>query len=76
MRAAATHIDGIAARLVQLGIPRLALAGGIADGIEPWLAPAIRQHLVTPQGDALSGALQMARQEAETMTLAQAKAAI
>jgi glucosamine kinase len=76
MRAAAAHIDGIAARLVQLGIPRLALAGGIADGIEPWLAPAIRQHLVTPQGDALSGALQMARQEAETMTLAHTKAAI
>ncbi len=76
MRAAANHIDTIAARLVQLDVPQLALAGGISSGIEPWLAPATKRHLVVPQGDALSGALQMARQAAETMSVAPARAAI
>ncbi len=70
MRLAAGHIDVIAARLAALGVTRLALAGGIAPSIEPWLSPATQERLVPPQGDALSGALQMARHEAEVMTLA------
>jgi glucosamine kinase len=47
----------------------LALAGGIAPSIEPWLAPATKKLLVVPEGDALSGALQLARLEAMAMTL-------
>jgi glucosamine kinase len=74
VRGAAHHIDMIAQRLAALGVPRLALAGGIAASIEPWLAPATQVLLVVPQGDALSGALQMARLEAEA--LAQAQAAV
>jgi glucosamine kinase len=64
----------LAQRLAALGVPRLALAGGIAASIEPWLAPATQVLLVVPQGDALSGALQLARLEAEA--LAQAQAAV
>jgi glucosamine kinase len=71
MRAAAAHIDVIAARLAALGVARLALAGGISNSIEPWLAPSTQEHLVPPQGDALSGALQMARQEAQALALLQ-----
>jgi glucosamine kinase len=63
MRQAARHIDAIAARLVEHGATRLALMGGIATGIEPWLAHATRAHLVPPVGDALDGALRLARGE-------------
>jgi len=62
---AAAHIDVIADRLVSYGATRLALAGGIAASIEPWLTAATRQHLVEAEGDALSGALKMARTEVE-----------
>ncbi len=66
---AAHHIDVMAQRLAALGVPRLALAGGLAAGIEPWLAPETQELLVPPEGDALSGALQLARLEAEAMAL-------
>lgn len=71
LRGAAHHIDVIAERLATLGVPRLALAGGLASGIEPWLAPTTRELLVSPEGDALSGALHLARLEAEAMALSQ-----
>ena len=61
MRAAAGHIDTLAARLAEHGAARLALMGGLAAGIAPWLAPATRARLVTPAGDALDGALRLAR---------------
>jgi glucosamine kinase len=61
MQLAAGHIDAIAARLVEHGATRLALMGGLAAGIEPWLAHATRARLVPPAGDALDGALRLAR---------------
>ena len=70
MRGAAAQIDVLAQRLAALGVPQLALAGGLAKSIEPWLAATTQEHLVTPRGDALSGALQMARDEAERLALA------
>lgn len=69
MRSAARHLDGIAARLVGLGAARLALMGGLAPHLEPWLSGDTRRHLVPPDGDALSGALRLAR--AATAALAQ-----
>lgn len=75
MRIAAGHIDAIAGRLAALGVERIALTGGIAEGIEPWLAQASRVLLIAPKGDALSGALRLAREEAETFILAQRKSA-
>jgi glucosamine kinase len=60
MRRAAGQIDAIAARLIEHGATRLALMGGLAAGIEPWLAGATRARLVPPAGDALEGALQLA----------------
>jgi glucosamine kinase len=68
LQLAAGHIDMIAQRLAALGVSRVALAGGIAPGIEPWLAPATKRLLVAPEGDALSGALLLARLEAEAPT--------
>ena len=61
MRSAAGHIDAIAARLGDHGAARLSLMGGLAHAIEPWLADETRSRLVPPAGDALDGALRIAR---------------
>ncbi len=61
VRLAGSHIDAIADRLTERGAVRLALMGGLAAGIEPWLASTTRARLVRPAGDALDGALRLAR---------------
>lgn len=71
MRAAAHHVDVMAAQLASLGVPRLALVGGLAAGLEPWLAPQTREIMVAPEGDALRGALWLARMELDALVLAQ-----
>ena len=67
LRLAAGHLDALAQRLVALGAERLALVGGLAPHLEPLLAPATRRHLVAPVGDALQGALQLARAAADSL---------
>ncbi len=67
LRLAGGHIDALARVLVNLGADRLSLVGGLAAPIEPWLADATRHHLVAPRGDALAGALQLAREAAESL---------
>ncbi len=61
IRAAAMHIDALAMRLVALGAERVALTGGLAPFIEPRLSDETKRHLVPPAGDALEGALWLAR---------------
>lgn len=63
MRSAGAHIDALAAKMIELGASRLSLLGGLSDSIQPYLAKRTRQFLVPPIGDALSGALQLARTE-------------
>jgi glucosamine kinase len=58
---AAGHIDALAARLVAIGATRLALVGGCAPFLRPWLREKTESHLIEPAGDALDGALQLAR---------------
>ena len=65
MQCAALHIDGVALRLVELGATRLSLMGGLASSIQPLLSGHVKNTLVQPKGDALDGALQLARLEAE-----------
>jgi len=67
LRLAGGHIDALARMLVAVGAGRLSLVGGLAASIEPWLADATRRHLVAPRGDALAGALQLAREAAESL---------
>jgi glucosamine kinase len=62
-RAAAIQIDAIARRLVECGAPRIALAGGLASRMEPWLAPDVRRRLSPVEGDAVAGALLLARRQ-------------
>jgi glucosamine kinase len=66
LRLAAGHIDMLAQRLVALGVDRLSLVGGLAPSVEPWLAQDTRRQLVPPRGDAVTGALQLAREEVDS----------
>ena len=60
IQAAAFHIDALAARLIAVGADRIALVGGCAKSIKPWLGEPTTLHLVEPLGDALQGALHIA----------------
>lgn len=61
MRQAAADLAGMAGRLLALGAPRLCLLGGLAPASTPWLPRDIRDRLSEPLGDALDGALMLAR---------------
>jgi glucosamine kinase len=67
LRLAGGHVDALAQRLIDFGVDRLSLVGGLAASIEPWLADSTRHHLVAPRGDAVAGALQLARSAAESL---------
>jgi glucosamine kinase len=67
LQLAGAHVDALAQALVCLGVDRLCLVGGLAGSIEPWLAETTRRHLVAPRGDAVAGALQLARDAAESL---------
>jgi glucosamine kinase len=67
LRLAGGHVDALAQRLIDFGVDRLSLVGGLATSIEPWLADSTRHHLVAPRGDAVAGALQLARNAAESL---------
>ena len=60
--------EGVAAvgmmldRLLQFGARRIALMGGLAAPYKPFLPPKYDAVLVEPQGDAMAGALTLARQ--------------
>jgi glucosamine kinase len=58
---AANHIEILVTRLMAMGAPRVALCGGLAVTIEPWLSERIRRSLVRPAADALTGAVDLAR---------------
>ena len=67
LRLAGGHVDALAQRLIDFGVGRLSLVGGLAASIEPWLADSTKHHLVAPRGDAVAGALQLARNAAESL---------
>ncbi len=51
----------IVARLLELGAPSVCLIGGLAVPLSAWLPSGIRAHISEPLGDALDGALLLAR---------------
>jgi glucosamine kinase len=61
---AARHVDGLAQRLVALGVTRIALIGGLAPSIEPWLSEEARQRIVPAAAGPLAGAIELARAKA------------
>jgi glucosamine kinase len=64
VRDAAEQIDELVRRLIECGAPRVALLGGLASPMQPWLAPDVERRLVPVEGDAVDGALHLARRAA------------
>jgi glucosamine kinase len=64
VRDAAEQIDELVRRLAECGASRVALLGGLASSMEPWLAPDVQRRLVPIEGDAVDGALRLARRTA------------
>jgi glucosamine kinase len=60
---AARHVDVIIHSLLEFGAPRISLLGGLAPWLTQWLAPDVRHFLSPPEGDAVAGALLLARRE-------------
>jgi glucosamine kinase len=61
VRDAGEQIDELARRLSERGASRLALLGGLASTMQPWLSPDVQRRLVPVEGDAIDGALRLAR---------------
>ncbi|HEV2675833.1 MAG TPA: BadF/BadG/BcrA/BcrD ATPase family protein [Aliidongia sp.] len=61
VRQAVGHVDTFVDRLMALGAGRIALMGGLAGVLEPWLSPRILAVLAKPEGDAMDGAVLLAR---------------
>jgi glucosamine kinase len=66
MRLAAGHIDALATRLLAADVCPLALVGGLSDIMAQWVSSDTRMHLIQPAGDALDGAIALARVAAES----------
>lgn len=64
VRGSARRIDEIIRTLFNLGAPHCCLMGGVADRIRNWLAASVRKRLRAPLGDALDGAILLARKRA------------
>jgi glucosamine kinase len=64
VRDAAEQIDDLVRRLVECGAPRIALLGGLASPMQAWLAPDVQRRLAPVEGDAVDGALLLARRSA------------
>ena len=64
VRDAAEQLDELVRRLSECGAARIALLGGLASSMQPWLAPDVQRRLVPVEGDAVDGALRLARQAA------------
>jgi glucosamine kinase len=65
VRDAAEQIDELVRRLFECGASRIALLGGLASSMQPWLAPDVQRRLVPVEGDAVDGALHLARSAAK-----------
>jgi glucosamine kinase len=66
VRDAAEQIDELVRRLSECGASRVALLGGLASSMQPWLAPDVQRRLVPIEGDAVDGALRLARRAVMT----------
>lgn len=61
LTAAAADVGLMLRRFQDLGFARIALMGGVAAAMQEWLPAALAARLSPPQGDALAGALHLAR---------------
>jgi glucosamine kinase len=61
VRQAVGHVENFIRRLIELGAGRVALMGGLAPVLEGWLDAATRRVLAQAEGDAMDGAVLLAR---------------
>jgi len=61
VQSAAGQIDTLVRVLFEKGAPRVTLLGGLASPLEPWLSPDVRRRLKPADGDAVSGAIILAK---------------
>lgn len=62
MREAGAHIGELIETLARRGAPRVALLGGLAAHMRPYLPPDAAALLVAPQADAMAGGILLAKQ--------------
>jgi glucosamine kinase len=65
---AARHVDVTVHSLREFGAPCISLLGGLAPRLVPWLSPDVRHFLSPAEGDAVAGALLLARREGRAPT--------
>jgi glucosamine kinase len=61
----AARLDRLIRALLDRGAQHCCLMGGVAARMRDWLAPSIRERLREPLGDALDGAILLARRAPE-----------
>ena len=61
VQSAAEQIDTLVRVLFEKGAPRVTLLGGLSSPLEPWLSPDVRRRLKPADGDAVSGAVILAK---------------
>ena len=61
---AARRIEAIIRTFLDRGAPFCCLMGGMSDPLREWMTPSIRERLRDPLGDALDGAILLARSRA------------
>jgi glucosamine kinase len=59
----ARHVEVLIRSLVEFGAPRVSLLGGLSSRLVRWLSPDVLRFLSPPEGDAVAGALLLARRE-------------
>jgi glucosamine kinase len=64
----ARHVGVLIRSLVEFGAPRISLLGGLAPHLVRWLSPDFLHFLSPPEGDAVAGALLLARREESALT--------
>ncbi len=65
---AGRHVDVLIRSLVEFGAPRISLLGGLASRLVQWLSADVLPFLSPPEGDAVAGALLLARREGHAAT--------
>lgn len=63
MHEAARHIADLVEALLKRGAPRVALIGGLADHIRPYMPAEITAQLAAPHADAMAGGILLAKQK-------------
>ncbi|MGF1732669.1 BadF/BadG/BcrA/BcrD ATPase family protein [Photobacterium kasasachensis] len=61
LKQTAADVEMLLSALFRRGAEQVCLMGSIGEHIQPWLAPPFKTRLALPQGDAMDGAIAMAK---------------